>query len=328
MGSWNGTCAVSNLHIQAGQEVAVFMLTKNHKEKHLSYNDVLYSFCPLPFYGKNDSYGGVEDCYGIGLDIMLSAIREKLFEMNVGANEYHDIPVKKKDFDIEKLFEADHEGRLGITTPADYFRYETRCLEHYAQLEGKMTKENKVHKAALEETLKKGVNPFQRVTHIQVHRQIFDDILEKHTIQIDYNKNLSFKKVAASVPALVDNLMTNEEPLLMFFDSEGSLAAQFLLSRNYSHKEELIIKVGDLVKNCVEQGMKKEQLCELITDLLKGVWLDNFMTMTRKLWVPPCGVGSQSQEMKPYQILANSTKKILSAQRREEREMEEMMYGQ
>ena len=33
MGSWNGTCAVSNMHIHSGQEVAVFMLLEIKEKK-------------------------------------------------------------------------------------------------------------------------------------------------------------------------------------------------------------------------------------------------------------------------------------------------------
>jgi len=37
MGSWNHTCAVSNLHIHAGQDVVVFLLLKKHDDSSTSF---------------------------------------------------------------------------------------------------------------------------------------------------------------------------------------------------------------------------------------------------------------------------------------------------
>ena len=63
MGSWNATCAVSNLHITAGQDVVVFMLLKNNREKTFCYGNALYDVCPVAFYGKYNDYGAVEHCH-------------------------------------------------------------------------------------------------------------------------------------------------------------------------------------------------------------------------------------------------------------------------
>jgi hypothetical protein len=80
MGCWNGTCAVSNLHVTAGQDVIVFLLLKNNEHRSFCYGNALYDICPIPFYGKYNDYGAVEDCTGFGLNIVVEALRERLYE--------------------------------------------------------------------------------------------------------------------------------------------------------------------------------------------------------------------------------------------------------
>lgn len=114
MGNWNHTCAVSNLHITAGQKVVVFMLLKNKNDRTFCHGNALYDVCPIPFYGEYDDYGSVENCHGFGLNIVIEAIRNRLYRFGQGPNQYHDCEVNKDNFNIEKMFEADHEDRLGI----------------------------------------------------------------------------------------------------------------------------------------------------------------------------------------------------------------------
>ena len=89
MGSWNHTCAISNLHITAGQDVAVFLLLKKHNtgDSSFCYGNALYDVMPLPFYGKYDDYGGVDECHGFGLPIILEEMKSRLYKFGQGANE-------------------------------------------------------------------------------------------------------------------------------------------------------------------------------------------------------------------------------------------------
>ena len=127
MGCWNGTCAISNLYIEGGQDVVVFRLLKNNETLSFCYTNALYDVSPIPFYGIYDYYGGVESCHGAGLPVVLDAIKERLYKFGTGANQYHDIPVNKENFDIDMLFSANLEDRLGIesmeTWSTDIYRY-------------------------------------------------------------------------------------------------------------------------------------------------------------------------------------------------------------
>src|ERR1700756_4559531 len=105
MGCYNETCAISNVHIAYNDEVAVVLL-QGHNEKYESYcyTDAYNSVAPLMFYGKYNDYGSVEDvAQSNTLDILVNQIKEELVEIEGSSNSYRDIPISRKDFDLEIL---------------------------------------------------------------------------------------------------------------------------------------------------------------------------------------------------------------------------------
>lgn len=324
MGSWNSTCAVSNLHIKAGQEVAVFMLLQNPGKPHdMCDNDSLYTFCPVPFYGKNDSYGAVEDCHGMGLEVVINAMKENLYEMEVGENQYHDIAVKKKGFDVEKMFEADHEGRLGLKRSEEDFGYELRVIPHYKSQKN-LSKSDALHLAQLEKNLADNLNTFQRLTHVQIHMDIFNDILANFAISTGWKKSVKFAEVAKTIPALVDELQEEAKGSTFYIVDvlfSDILAAKFLGGSMHS-KKSLLNSVA-AIKQAIKNGMTTAELCEYLEEILKGQWINYFMSDTRKIWVPQCGVGSQAEETKGYEVLMKSMAKIIKAEKIERKKWED-----
>lgn len=329
MGSWNSTCAVSNLHIRSGQEVVVFMLEKRHKpESNLSYNNTFYQLCRMPFYGQNDSYGAVEDCHGAGMNMLLAEIRENLYEMPLGDNQYHDIAVKKKDFGIDLLFEADHEARLFIKTDPEYFAYENQVLKHYNEKEqkSKLKKEEAKHKKQLEANLEKGVDPCQRITHIQIHKEVFDSILNNY--KIDYygagkSKKISFEKAAADIPQFIQELKQIKKSGIfdIYTVSGDSIICSFFGRPNMYDNSRLLVPLKT-VKQMILANKSDEEIQAIMTEFLKGYWFDTFMSATRKIYTPQCGVGSQSEDLDAYEILVKSMSSIIKAEKKERKEFD------
>ena len=131
MGSWNHTCAVTNLPIMYGEEIEVILLKSQTSPRDRASSCYPYAYhtpIPLTFHGKYNDYGAVEECEGVARDIIVDALRDNLYEMEMGENEYHDIPAKKDDFDIDMLFNLDHEGRLFIKNPLSGFADEPESL--------------------------------------------------------------------------------------------------------------------------------------------------------------------------------------------------------
>lgn len=334
MGSWNSTCAVSNLHINAGQEVVVFMLEKRHKpESNLCYNNTFYQLYRMPFYGNNDSYGAVENCHGAGLDLLLHEIRENLYEMPLGDNKYHDIAVTKKEFGTDLLFEADHEGRLFITTDPEYFSYENQVLKHYNEKEQKkkLTKEESKHKKQLEANLEKGVDPCQRITHIQVHAQVFNDIIDKYKIEYfagHKTKKISFADAVKQIPEFLEALKAMKHSGIFDIYTvslESNIICSFFGRPSMYDNSRLMVPLKH-VKKMILDNKSDEEITAIMTEFLKGYWFDSFMSDTRKIYTPQCGVGSQSENLEAYDILLKSMNNIIKAEKKERKEFNEH-YG-
>lgn len=356
MGCWNHTCAVSNLHVTAGQDVFVFLLLKNRRSDGSSfcYGNALYDVVPLPFYGKYDDYGGVDECHGFGIPIILDALKSRLYKFGQGPNEYHDCEVNKDNLDIEKLFEADHEGRLGIEDPGSWSddEYSKGELERIQADKG-LTESQQFELDRLAAKIKK-VDTFRQVTHVVIHGNIARAILEKWYIEdyvgdgrgtTGYGNNYNhiyFKDVLNGIPEYVGKLKAQEEEraqllaqgdnlnevqmerlsrLLYRYDNDAWNSPN-LATRYMSYFRSGSSNVWGLidVQEHVDEYIKARDwagLANFTREVLTASWINKFMGYTRKIWVKQTGQGSQSQEPVGYQILAQATLDILKAEQDE-----------
>lgn len=308
MGCWNQTCVISNLHITANQEVAIFLLVENHhKEAEFYYANAVNNLCPFPFYGEYDDYGAAENCHGIMLDRVVEAVKSQLVEFDLGENQYHDIPVKRDGFDINVLFEADHENRLFVDT---------------------------MYRRKL------------RVTPVMIHKTIFDGIINDWTREHHYfsgygttdqgfhTRKYKFHDVVADLPAWIARASAAVKAdtkfsgiggygmqyvLMKLFnrdDPEQNLAADWFRTLDSEHTPSGLFNLADMLHDSLTNGSAEDTLV-LMTELLKGMWINSFMTNTRKFWSRQSGLGSQNNEQAAYRVLINSMTKALDDDRRE-----------
>jgi len=347
MGCWNHTCAVSNLHITAGQDVVVFLLVKNHKTDDTSfcYGNALYNPVPLPFYGKYDDYGGVEDCHGFGLPIILDELKQRLYKFGQGANEYHDCEVTPENLTIEKLFEADHESRLGIQSP----RY--RSTDDYNK--------NKLEEIRLEKGLSesqqfeldrlaakiKNEDTFQQVTHVVVHGDIFKAITEKWYIEdyvgdgkgtAGYGNNYNHIYLKDIIDSIPDYIASRKKELEELATIDGAIGARLRRmarrdswdSPNLATKwlngfdgggasgRPALINVDEHIGEYIDAG-DWVGLASFAKEALTFAWVNSFMSYTRKIWVKQSGQGSQNSEPLGYRVLIDAMAGILDAEKAE-----------
>lgn len=360
MGSWNHTCAVSNLHVTAGQEVTVFLLLKKHDTnvESFCYGNALYDVVPLPFYGKYDDYGGVEDCHGFALPIILEELKARLYKFGQGPNEYHDCEVTKDNLTVEKLFEADHEGRLGIEDRFHYSQdeYDRRELEKKREENG-LTDSQQFELNRLMAKIK-SVDTFRQVTHVVIHGDIFKAIMEDWYIEdyvgggkgtTGYGNNYNhiyFKDLIAFIPEYVQKKRDAREEierqtaetgadqakqsalarLLGTMDREEwnspNLAARWMNYFDSSGAGSVwgLINVKEHVMDFSE-AKDWDGLAKFTQEALTAAWVNSFMSYTRKIWTPQTGSGSQNSEPNGYLVLANAVKKVLKAERAEMEEI-------
>jgi hypothetical protein len=72
MGCWNKTCAMSNLHINAGDPVYVFLIEQQSSKTNHCESTHLYSPILVPFYSRYDDYGKGENNTGATLPVIIA----------------------------------------------------------------------------------------------------------------------------------------------------------------------------------------------------------------------------------------------------------------
>lgn len=350
MGCWNKTCMISGLHIRAGQKVAVFMLgKKNASFDSFCYPNAYFDPCLLPFYGEYNDYGSVENCHGIGLDYIIEALRKELVEMEQGSNPYHDPPAKKDTFDIDQLFNLDHEGRLLVRNHYSDERYLKAFLEmSRANLTPEQIKslEIKIERMGVEDM-------GQHVTHVQIHGDVFDYVLNNFKIEERYQtrknsyarRDYGFADVVADLPGYIEKIqeklaearamqsadpkdvkyaiwMLRQEMEDLFPYDTPNRAARFLrFESGGESSSRFLISFRDMVMTAAAQ-LPPEKLTELLTDLLKGQWIATFMSWTRKTWFKPTGEGSQNDEHRGHLALIGAMQHVLDKEKAERAEYE------
>jgi hypothetical protein len=348
MGCWNGTCAVSNLHVTAGQKVAVFLLLENKDKRSFCYGNAMYDLCPIPFYGEYNDYGAVENCHGFGMNIVLEALRERLYEFGQGPNSAHDDTVNKGNLTIETLFDADHEDRLGIQETSNWNNdeYDLRELEKQRLGEG-LTDSQQFELDRLANKIKQ-VDTFRRVTHVIIHGDVFDDIMNKWYVEEyigdgkgthGYNKNyirIYFRDIKASVDEYIsekkkvaEELKTIEDPTLKWSfkrlgRSDGwnspNLATKWLngFSRG-SSMEFGLVRVEEIIEEYTD-AEDWDNLASFAVEALTGLWVNAFMSNIRKAWAQTPGKGSQNSDELGYRVLIESMASVLDAEKAEREE--------
>ena len=288
MGSWNHTCAVTNLPIHAGEEVEVILLKAHERQDDYSfcYPDAYYTPFPLTFSGKYNDYGSVEDCHGVALELIVSEIQKNLLEMEVGENEYHDIAAKKEGFDVEELFNLDHEGRLFIVNRKT----------QYDMREG------------------------MRVKHIVIRKEVYEGIIagmtfEKWDREKSQYDHLKYEDLVEECKQFTEDMediigLEQTDALKIYWMMDGvigeTMVSRMLANRGEgSYGADYPIRLVEMLFNMHKEG--HEDYEAMLDNALRLSILTRFMRDGRKSWHVPSGVGSQDQETDAQELCAKLT---------------------
>ena len=310
MGSWNNTCGLTNLPIISGEAVYVFPIQERNLSRYRShcYSTALYKPMIIPFVAKYNDYGAGEDCSGITLDLFVEEIRRELIELDVGENQYHDIAVKRDDFDDEKFFEAVHENRMfvrgwGETDRPVFFTMirkdvADRMWNEWTFDQWKGTKG----------TVPEGFESDQY-----------------------YIKNVTYAKIATLVPKyletiskvikeLGDSEVTIDRYITRSLLLRNDVAESFLLDgifrclENYEFWD--LLNGKECIINYVMSG-ELDKAEEFIVTLMRGAMINSMMECTRKIWLPVMHMGSQSEEYNDYRFLNSVMNDVMNARESE-----------
>lgn len=117
MGSFNSTCAVSGMPLQAGDKVRILLLTQNpYSETHRAHS--MHGWWvprTFPIRGEYNDYGTVENVEeGLVQDLWLQTLKLDLIPQGTGENEVHDVPTFF-DMPFEDFLKALWEGRVTVS---------------------------------------------------------------------------------------------------------------------------------------------------------------------------------------------------------------------
>jgi hypothetical protein len=319
MGCWNGTCGLSGLPILQGTEIYVFPIVEAYRDS-FCYSTALYRPSVLPFRAEYNDYGAGENCKGVGLDLLMEGIRNRLIEMDVGENEHHDIAVKRDGFDVEQFFEACHEKRLQFKNPLAHYPGEKPAKDVFFTMIRRDIADRLWNEWSFDlwkpSALKEIPAGFEAdkyyikgVTYAKL-AELIPDYMEKQfdvfreevdKLKAGVGDDETAKKI---LPALIEREMQSffETP---YKSREHLLAgtAEHMFSTGYSDggfsrissvKEAILLKFI-----CGE----KEAAYELLRECLVGYMINSFMESTRKVWLPPMHQGSQSEQLDEYRLL-------------------------
>ncbi len=327
MGSWNGTCGLSGLPIIEGEEIYVFPIEEAYRDS-FCYATALYKPVIVPFRAKYNDYGAGEECSGVALDIIISGIRDRLIEMEVGENEYHDIAVKREGFDVEKFFEAVHEKRLHIKNPMRAYPGEKQYREVFFTMIRKDVVDRlwnewtfdmyKMRGAQVPEGWETDQYYFKNVTYSKLATMIpdFMEFCEKHNGGEKYDLSDAIKTDDPERErklALLKNIMKKHS----FF--EGS--RDHILSDTFGQAFgsgyagggfASLVGFGSIIGDKYLEG-DKEGAYELMHEALIGCMVNSFMESVRKVWMPVMHQGSQSEEYAEYRLLNKIANDVMDA---------------
>ena len=303
MGSWNKTCGISRLHIEAGTPVYVFVLEENMNKTERCYSTSFWRPVLLPFNSVYDDYGSGEDNSGPALQYIVDGITKNLVELEQGDNKYHDIPVRKEGFTIDKFFEAVRKNRLSVDDG-------------------------------------RGKAPI--VDFVMLRKDVVDHILDNRTIQsyVGENKGTAgwnnayieykFADIISAIPAFVDNIILKLQERVDELDEfpehlkrkyaitggldefinfkDPNLASKFMGTERYKYSK--LVNFDSIVFELIHTDRKAAEV--LIAERIKAVYINSFMESTRNNWAPGGHEGSQSSSSEDYVALINAMQAMLT----------------
>lgn len=293
MGCWNKTCALSNLHIHAGDPVYVFLIEqKGFNDYHSTH---LYSPVPIPFYSHYDDYGRGENNSGAALPVIINSLKKVLIEKELGENEYHDLEVKRDTLSEDNLFEIMREGRLFVKNK-------------YRNINSNLPEENKVKFVMMRKDVVDSILAnFKPECWDKDYKTIkigFDEIIEDVDFAIE---QIQERCLDLYLPHVLEDRGSKMAIFIRFFDPISFAGTSRIVPIMQIFSD--LVKTGETI-------LAKE----FLIDALKGVFIANFMELTRRSWIPQCGEGSQNIDVSGHKILAQTVLNIIE---KEESEMEE-----
>lgn len=300
MGCWNHTCMISQMHILSDDDVVEVWLAKGIPYKgedggNYTYSTAVWAPFPILLYGKYNDYGATEHYEeGPRHDLLLELIKDEIIERDMGENQYHDHEVRKEGLTFERLHTIDHGGR-GLVRG---YNGKDRSLKH----------------AVINRRLfDKIMNEFYLESAEWTNRETYEGYYVKKTYLKDISVDLleGVKWVRAYIAKDEHSKYRAHDLQSMFWKVEDAPAfVKHMGARGSDGPHSMPAYFGFEYEHLTD-----EELVVHIEEHLKFQWLFYFVDLSRKMWSPQVGQGSQSQENHPYELLSEFYIEDIKAQK-------------
>lgn len=350
MGVWNETCGLTQMPIEGGDPVRLFLLVENAYPRHLGSRDVCMSYSSdlwrpfgLPLKGTYDEYGRIEnieeDCMS---DFLLESLREMVVEV---PNRMGDV-FKREELTWETAIDFLTGEGLRVTDPFDISHINKKLDKILAEIKAKVPNlpDNgwSVERSDMAREQKKALDDDSRVVtiyHMMVHEDVYQAILNYKVPAERFSSwtNGDIKEVmrqgakdyvAQVRQDLADRVQMSDkergamERMMRRFrsvnDSNRFVSITNHLDGSYGSGSYLRKYLDFVEKRIAEGASDDDPQIQALTDQFVGfAAFSQTMTLMRKLWQPQTGKGGQDREyvLHKYigQVIADFSEKKMKA---------------
>jgi len=309
MGSWNGTCMISNLPINWGDEIKLVIIRKNYGFNRLDlsggyvYATDIFTPSFLPLSGKYNDYGMIEDIVEDWNYVFIEGLLKSQFGKEIIVDGE-----KKKDWNLYDVLEGIERNDLQYTgvDEEEIFRVELArtALKHYKNdgyTKDSVIKEyEEIAKIDITKQLKTANSSF-----VMIRQDIWDHVIENYKGEYYNTHSEDYDTITAKQwckQEWDDCIKKKREHQLFTRHTTGGIL-----------KPEVHGKL-------VRKGKKIRE--DMFKQWSEFVIMASYLGGTRKGWMPQPGAGSQSECWEEYKILANKMIEIADEKLKEYEENE------
>lgn len=294
MGSWNETCGITQLPINYGNKVRLFVLVSQGEARRtwsggMSYANEIWSPIGQPIQGTYNDYGCIENIvYNQNAKQLLAKLKENWVPFK---DKYEEVPSIEKMTLEQALYFIERElakyNHLGEKTLGLFFVLEEvyQAMLSYNPIETEYLAQHHFE-----------YKPYHEVINNQV-KNWYTKLLVQYQEDLKHIKNKKDKSIIEFKLNMDD---------VLFWDYRD-------LNR-HDFKKVMI----DLVKK--QLPWESPKVKKLVDPLIESIKFGHAMQVARKFWHPQSGKGSQQNELDIYQILNKTTEQIIKMRQDESSE--------
>lgn len=338
MGCWNETCGLTQMPIEGGDPVRLFLLVQDSHPRSkedcvMHYSTDMWRPFGLPLKGTYDEYGRIEN---IEEDAMSDFLLESLKEIIVEVPNRMGDTFKRENLDWPTVIDFLTDEGLRVTDPFHHSHITKRLEKILAEVKALVPNlpDNgwSMERSDMAKEQKKIVEDDPQVVtmyHMMVHEDVYQAIMKykvpaerfsswtggdiKEAIRAGTQKYVAqVREELAERAKLSEEERARYDLRMRLFRSDYDFDNRFVsmtshLSGSYGSGRYLRKYLDFVEKRVAEGATDDDKQIQLLTDQFVGfASFNQAMTLMRKLWMPQTGKGGQDREYTMFKFLGET----------------------